>query len=126
MFGDVPLPTSNRRVVGGLVAALMVIGIGAYAQIAAPDLEIKVTAEKYDFKPDIITAKKGDRIRLVITAVDRDHGIKIDAVHINQKLPKGQAVTVEFTADQAGTFPFECSQFCGLGHRKMKGKLEIQ
>lgn len=104
----------------------MVIGIVAYAQTAAPDLEIKVTAEKYDFKPDTITAKKGSRVRLVITAVDRDHGIKIDAFHINQKLPKGQAVTLDFTADEAGTFPFECSQFCGLGHRKMKGKLEIQ
>ena len=48
MFGDMPLPTRNRRAVAGVVAALMVIGIDAYAQIAAPDLEIKVTAEKYD------------------------------------------------------------------------------
>lgn len=120
------MPTHHRIAGAGLVAALIVIGIVAYAQTTAPDLEIKVVAEKYDFKPDTITAKKGNRVRLVITAVDRDHGIKIDAFHINQKLPKGQAVSLEFTADQAGTFPFECSQFCGLGHRKMRGNLEIE
>jgi cytochrome c oxidase subunit 2 len=104
----------------------MAMGIGSYAQTAAPVVEVQVAAEKYDFKPDVITAKKGDRVKLVITALDRDHGIKIDAFHIQKKLPKGQAVTVEFIADQAGTFPFECSRFCGLGHGKMKGKLEIQ
>jgi heme/copper-type cytochrome/quinol oxidase subunit 2 len=62
----------------------------------------------------------------VITALDRDHGIKIEAFHIDQKLPKGEPVTVEFVADQAGTFPFQCSQFCGLGHKKMKGILMVE
>lgn len=121
-----PLSSCNPRVVAAIAVAVMTIGIGAHAQSAPPEVEIQVTAEKYDFKPDTITVKKGDRVKLVITAIDRDHGFKIDGLHINQKLPKGQAVTVEFTADQAGTFLFECSQFCGLGHRKMKGKLEVQ
>ena len=59
-----------------------------------------MTAEKFDFKPDTITVKKGDPIKLVITAVGHDHGLKIDAFHIKEKLMKGQPVTVEFTADQ--------------------------
>lgn len=88
--------------------------------------EIQLTAEKYDFKPDTVTVKKGDHVRLVITAIDHDHGFKIEAFQINQKLPKGQAVTVEFMADQVGTFSFQCSQFCGLGHKKMKGKLVVK
>jgi hypothetical protein len=40
--------------------------------------------------------------------------IKLAVFRIHQRLPKGEAVTVEFTADWAGTFPFECSAFCGL------------
>ena len=116
----------NRSVIVGLAAALVAIEIGGHAQSTAPGTEIQITAEKYDFKPDTITVKKGDQVKLVITAMDRDHGFKIDAFHINQKLPKGQPVTVELTADQAGKFPFQCSQFCGLGHGKMKGTLVVE
>jgi len=123
---DMTFSTGARKVTAGLAAAFMAIGIAAYAQGPASVAEIQMTAQKYDFKPDTITVKKGDRVKLVITSVDRDHGLKIDAFRVNQKLPKGQPVTVEFTADQAGTFPFECSQFCGLGHKKMKGKLQVE
>ena len=108
-----------------LAAALAIVTLGAGGQGVEP-AEIKMIAEKYDFQPDIIKLKKGDHVRLLITAVDHDHGIKIEAFHINQKLPKGEPVSVEFTADRAGTFPFECSQFCGLGHKKMKGRLVVE
>ena len=104
----------------------MAIGIGGYAQSPASSPEIQMAAEKYDFKPDTVTVKKGDQVKLVITATDHDHGFKIEAFHIDRKLPKGQAVTVEFVPDQAGEFPFECSHFCGLGHKKMKGKLIVE
>ena len=84
--------------------------------------EVKMTAVKYRSDPDTVRVKKGDRAKLAITATDRDHGFKLAAFHIDQKLPKGEAVTVQFTADKAGTFPFQCSVFCGLGHKKMKGQ----
>lgn len=84
-----------------------------------------MTAVKYRFTPDIIRVKKGDHVRLVVTALDRDHGFKLEAFQIDKKLPKGEPVAVEFTADRAETFPFQCSQFCGLGHKKMKGQLVV-
>ena len=88
--------------------------------------EIKVTARKYEFDPNPIRVKKGDHVKLVITAVDHDHGFKLEAFHIDQLLKKGESTTVEFTADQAGTFPFACSHFCGMGHKKMKGELVVE
>lgn len=117
---------SDQKIIVGLVAALIGTEIGGHAQSPISGPEIQLTAEKYDFKPDTVTVKKGDHVRLVITAIDHDHGFKIEAFQINQKLPKGQAVTVEFMADQVGTFSFQCSQFCGLGHKKMKGKLVVK
>lgn len=113
------------------VAALALFAVtfpGAPAQDArAGDAgEIKVTAKKYAFDPNPIRVKKGDHVKLVITAVDHDHGFKLEAFHIDQQLKKGEATTVEFTADQAGTFPFQCSHFCGLGHKKMKGELVVE
>ncbi len=106
-----------------LAAIWAAAGPGGRAQSAG---EIQMTAKKYEFSPDTITVKKGDPVRLVITATDRDHGIKIAAFHVDKKLPKGEAVTVEFTADQVGAFPFECSKFCGMGHGKMKGKIVVE
>jgi len=116
----------ERKLTLALAAVLTVAGILGYAQSTTSASEIRITAKKYDFTPNVITVRKGDRVRLVITAQDRDHGIKIEAYRIDQKLPKGEPVTVEFVADQAGTFPFQCSQFCGLGHKNMKGTLVVE
>ena len=88
--------------------------------------EFQVTAQKYEFSPRTIKVKRGDHVRLILTALDAEHGFKLQAFHVDQKLPKGQAVTVEFTADQAGSFPFRCSHFCGTRHSKMKGQLIVE
>ena len=88
--------------------------------------EFTMTAKNYVFDPGVITVKKGEKVRLIITATDRDHGIKIEGYDINQELKKGDPATIEFTADKAGTFEFKCSVYCGMGHRKMKGKLVVE
>ncbi len=88
--------------------------------------EITMTAKKYEFNPGVLTVKKGERVKLVITALDKDHGIKIEALGIEQILKKGVPTTVEIKTDQAGEFPFQCSKFCGFGHGKMKGKLIVE
>lgn len=87
---------------------------------------IHMTAKKYAFTPATITVKQGERVKLVITALDREHGFKLAAFHVDEKLKKGVPTTVEFTADKAGTFTFKCSVFCGLGHGRMKGKLIVE
>ncbi len=88
--------------------------------------EIQMTANKYAFDPAAVTIKKGEHVKLVITALDKDHAIKIEAFGIDQFLKKGVPTTVEFTPDKAGEFPFVCSKFCGFGHGKMKGKIVVE
>ena len=95
-------------------AVLLLLAMGAKAQepaAAGTAHEIKMTAKKYQFDPNTITVKKGERVRLLITALDRDHGFKLEAFGIKQKLKKGDTETIEFTADKTGTFPFQCSEF---------------
>ena len=87
---------------------------------------IQMTAKRYGFDPNVINVKQGEKVRLIITALDRDHGFKLAAYDINQILKKGDATTIEFTADKAGTFTFRCSEYCGLGHLRMKGKLVVE
>ena len=91
-----------------------------------PVAEIQVAARKYKFTPNVITVKKGQLVRLIITAEDRDHGIRLKDFDIKQRLVKGVPTTVEFTPTEAGTFVFKCSVRCGLRHGKMKGKLVVE
>jgi cytochrome c oxidase subunit 2 len=103
-----------------LCAAILTAGL------AQQPSRIQLTAKKYAFEPSQIHVKKGEHVQLIITAVDHDHGLKLEAFQIDQQLKKGETVTVEFTADQAGTFPFQCAKFCGLGHKNMKGELVVE
>ena len=88
--------------------------------------EIQGTLRKCEFSPGTLRVRKGEQVKLVMTAPDHDHGFKLDDFNINQKIPKGTTVVVEFTAAKAGTFQFRCSSVCGLGHRSMKGTLVVE
>lgn len=88
--------------------------------------EIQVRAKKYEFSPNPIRVKKGQPVKLIVTATDHDHGIQIDAFHIKQKLKKNEPTTIEFTPDKAGSFPFKCSVVCGIHHGSMKGTLVVE
>jgi len=117
-----------RKPVLVFIGLIGTAGMLLFGQTPAPATEaheIQVTARKYEFDPATITVKKGEHVKLIITAVDHDHGFKLEAYGVDQLLKKGQATTVEFTADKPGTFPFQCSHFCGMGHGKMKGQLVV-
>ena len=108
---------------------LMMAAVGPVPQTTEPAVggrEIEVTAKRYEFNPNKIIVKKGEHVKFVITALDHDHGFELEAFGINQKLRKGAATTIEFTPDRAGTFPFQCSNYCGLGHGRMKGTLVVE
>jgi cytochrome c oxidase subunit II len=87
---------------------------------------IKMTAKKYEFSPAEVTVTKGQVVKIEVTALDRTHGIEIRDFNIDAKLKKDEPVTIEFAADREGEFAFKCSDFCGLGHGKMKGKLIVR
>jgi cytochrome c oxidase subunit II len=123
-----------------VVAALVVIAVmlsrfpmraaftqdaGAETHVGKGVKEIRMTAKKYEYDPGVITVKQGEHVRLIIMPLDHDHGFKIDAYHIDELLKKGEPTTIEFTADTTGTFPLQCSHFCGLGHKGMKGELIV-
>jgi cytochrome c oxidase subunit 2 len=109
-----------------LMTCLAGTSLAAGQDVSAGFHEFTMTAKNYDFDPNVITVKKGEKVRLLVTSTDRDHGIKIEGYDINQVVKKGQTATIEFTADKAGTFEFKCSVYCGMGHRRMKGKLVVE
>jgi cytochrome c oxidase subunit 2 len=86
----------------------------------------EVTASRYRFEPSRIEVTRGDVVELVLRSADTEHGLAIKAYKVKVKIPKGgEAVGVSFVASEVGTFPFSCSEFCGFGHRRMKGELVV-
>jgi plastocyanin len=76
---------------------------------------VNVTVTDNGFEPSKVKAKKGEKVRLVVTRktdstcakeiVIKDHGI-------NQPLPLGKPVTVEFVPAKSG----EIRYACGMDH----------
>ena len=88
---------------------------------------IDVTASRFQFEPATISVAQGDSVRLRLHSVVRSHAFAIKAFRVKTVIPKGgETVTVEFVADQAGTVPFTCSEYCGTGHSAMKGTLVVR
>ncbi len=88
--------------------------------------EIRMTAKKYEYNPNEVRVQQGERVRLVLKALDRTHGFEIKEYGIKTELKEGEDTVVEFTADQAGSFQFKCSKWCGFGHGKMRGTLIVE
>ena len=87
---------------------------------------IDVVASRFRFEPATISVVQGDSVRLRLRSADRTHAFAIKAFRINALIPKmGEEVTVDFVADRVGTFDFTCAEYCGTGHRGMKGRLVV-
>jgi len=99
----------------------------AYAPVQSPNVKtFEVVAKRFSFEPAVIAVTQGDRVRLLVTSADGVHGVGIRKFKVNSLVPRGgKAITIEFTATEAGTFPILCSEACGDGHADMRGSLVV-
>ncbi|MFA5797021.1 MAG: cupredoxin domain-containing protein [Candidatus Woesearchaeota archaeon] len=87
---------------------------------------IKLEAYSWGFNPSTITVKKGETIKLEISATSETHSLTIQGYNVNSDtVSPGHDASVTFTADKVGTFEFFCSTYCGEGHNSMTGKLVV-
>lgn len=103
------------------------ISLGGMSNLFASETMVfKMTAQKYTFKPETIEVNEGDNVTLHITSVDTKHGIGIEEYNVDQVLPKGETITIEFIADKKGKFEIECTKFCGWLHFSMTNTLIVR
>jgi cytochrome c oxidase subunit 2 len=111
-------------VVTTLVLGLLPVGAGPSA--AGSALRFELTASRYKFEPARIEVRQGDVVELVLRSADTDHGLAIKAYAVKVAIPKGgETVGVSFVASRSGTFPIDCSEYCGSGHKRMRGELVV-
>ncbi len=109
----------------------LALAASALAQAAGPDpattaQTFEITASRFEYDPALVEVNEGDEVRLVVRSADTIHGLEIKELKVKIKIPKGGApVSVAFVAARAGTFAITCSEYCGSGHRRMKGSLVV-
>jgi cytochrome c oxidase subunit 2 len=92
----------------------------------APQRAFEITASKFKFEPALIEVSEGDRVKLTLRSADGTHGFGIKSLNLRARIPKGGApVTLEFVAARAGSYDFVCTEYCGSGHKTMKGRLVV-
>ena len=118
-----------RKRLPGVWSWTVVVGLlpaGAASSAAEAAQRFEVTASRYKFEPARIEVRQGDVVELVLRSADTDHGLAIKAYAVKVAIPKGgETVGVSFVASRPGTFPIECSEYCGSGHKRMNGELVV-
>ncbi|MEK7183066.1 MAG: cupredoxin domain-containing protein [Patescibacteria group bacterium] len=102
------------------------IGGDAVAGAEVDDVkEFTITGGNFEFTPAMMTVKKGDTVRITFKNVEGFHDFTLDAFDVATKQIGADAEeTVEFVADEAGSFEY----YCSVGkHREMgmKGTLTV-
>ncbi len=94
------------------------------------NVEIFATSVRSHLTPDQITVKKGDNVTWhltnIETAHDATHGFQLDGHNISLSIEPGETATMKFVADQEGTFPFYCTEFCSALHLEMMGYFLVE
>lgn len=96
--------------------------------------EVRVKAFSYGYIPRQVRVNKGDKVRLIVTNIDKAAGITknpevIMGYNINGPYglktmitsPRGVSAVAEFVADFAGEWEVYCQHFCGPLHLEMRG-----
>lgn len=82
--------------------------------------EIKVEAGSFYYKPNTMTVKKGEKVRIVMNAVSMMHDFNIAELNVKMPIVKnGDTGTVEFTPDKVGTFEY----YCSVGQHRANGQV---
>ncbi len=81
---------------------------------------VTMEAGSFYYKPNVINAKVGEKIKIVMTSKDMMHDFNIDELGVKLPITKaGTTNEVEFTASKAGTFEF----YCSVGQHRKQGQV---
>ena len=86
------------------------------------EINIRVLENKWEWSPDVINVKAGNRVILKIYNEDSyDHGFALEAFGVNKRLFPKRETVIDFIASKVGSFNFYCSVPCGEGHYRQTG-----
>jgi nitrous-oxide reductase len=94
------------------------------------EVEVYMPLIRSHFDPEHIEIEQGQHVTMYLTNLERTmdatHGFSITGYNIAASIEPGETVTIEFTADKPGVFPYYCLEFCSALHLEMSGYLMVK
>jgi heme/copper-type cytochrome/quinol oxidase subunit 2 len=90
---------------------------------AGPEVAVKIS--KQGFQPSRITARRGETVRLVISAAQGEHCFAIEAFRVEKRVVPARPARLELTPERAGVFPFYCCLESGEAAKVERGELTV-
>jgi len=137
-------PSRNRRIEGLWIGMPLAVFLGVfcwaavlYARMfaAPPDaIDIFVVGKQWMWKVqhgsgkqeiDALHVPLGVPVRLIMTSQDVIHSFFVPAFRLKQDVLPGQYTALWFEATKSGSYPLECSEYCGTDHARMGGRVVV-
>jgi cytochrome c oxidase subunit 2 len=84
-----------------------------------------VISRQFAFEPATITVPQGAEVTFRVTSVDVQHAFRVSGTNVSVMAIPGEISELTATFDDLGEFPYICSEFCGLQHAGMWGRLRV-
>ncbi len=120
-----------------VVIAVFYFGTKSYVAARTPvknALEVQVTGYQWGWDFLYTTGKKSTNelvvpvntpVRLVLKSRDVNHSFFVPALRLKEDVLAGAYHYLWFTATRIGEYPVFCTEYCGLSHAYMQGKLRV-
>lgn len=94
-------------------------------QVGPQEYRATIVARDFAFYPNVLEIPTGATVHFEVTSQDVIHGYSIIDTEALLTLIPGQVTTYSHTFNQPGEYYVECTQFCGVGHDLMRGKIVV-
>jgi len=121
----------------GLFLLIWVVGFAQYRLIEEPPagtLDVYVVAKQWMWKftypqgpasAGVLYVPVHRAVKLIMTSRDVIHSFYVPAFRMKQDAVPGRYTLAWFEANQVGTFPIRCAEYCGTRHAEMLGDVVV-
>jgi cytochrome c oxidase subunit II len=89
-----------------------------------PGSDIYLTAMSFQWTP-ILQLEQGKEYILHLSSLDVNHGFSLYPINVNFQVVPGYDYGLRVTPTAAGDFRIICTEFCGIGHHTMVGRVIV-
>ena len=124
----IQVPSPSQRVDPNTVASEGPFSDPGLRELAPGKYELYIRAEAspWRFYPSEVTVPAGSTVTFYVTSADVQHGFNLQNTNINFMVLPGQVSTLTYTFEEAGEYPFICTEYCGVGHQNMYGVITVE
>jgi cytochrome c oxidase subunit 2 len=122
----IQVPSPEERVNPNTVASEGPFSEPGLREYPDGSYDLYIVSQMFSFVPNEVTIPAGSEVTFYVTAVDVQHGFKIQNTNVNMQIVPGQVSKLTVTFDEPGSYDFICTEYCGSAHAQMYGTLTVE